>query len=430
MIKTKLFTLLIAFYIGSFDLEAQNLLVLNGGVYGSSTDFANIGIYDFSQNQYTHIDDIFTNSAQDLIIENDRYVYVAAQDSIIKYDMNTLTRVAANEFGSVSTKKLGLYNDKLLVGNFYGSANNNLRIFDKNTLVFIDSVSDLSHSAQNFVIKGDYAYVAQNLTSSNYTDSLGHLAVVDLTTFNVVQRDTLGANGEGISGLVLVGDTIYAIMDNGVGISEYTISSSSVSNYLLTEGINNSDETISRKGNSSQWYVKFGSNIGLYDFTTRTIVNDSIFSIPDAYTFAVDTVNTRFYTTYIDWFNQPSSNLGEVFDNTGTLLGNFPVNFSPEIINILYNNNSSNIYSDAKKTSTPAVFAPNPIHTNTTIIAKEPIESVFIFDVEGKRIKQVALNQNLAQAAKIDMSTFNSGIYLFQINFENGNVQSHKLIKE
>jgi hypothetical protein len=109
-------------FFGISTVSAQQLVVVNGGLFGSQTDFANIGIFNSVSGTFTTLDTIYTNSVQDVLIEENRYIYVAAQDSIVKYDLWTAERLSAAAFGAASTIRLGLYNDKLLVGNWYGTS--------------------------------------------------------------------------------------------------------------------------------------------------------------------------------------------------------------------------------------------------------------------------------------------------------------------
>ena len=104
------------FYFAAFSaLFAQQLVVVNGGAFGGSNN-TNIGLYSIDNQQYTPLDTVGTTAAQDAFIENNRYLYLAASDSIFKYDLVNQTRLASAAFGGWSAIKLGVYQNYLLVG--------------------------------------------------------------------------------------------------------------------------------------------------------------------------------------------------------------------------------------------------------------------------------------------------------------------------
>ena len=221
--------LLFLLLLSSF-LSAQQLIVANGGIFGSSTEFANIGIYNSSDGSFRQLDTVRTNSVQDILVEENRFIYLAAQDSIVKYDLWTGERIAAGQFGAPSTIRLGIYGEKLIVGNWYAASEGNLRIFDKNSLSFIDSIPEISKGATDFSIIGNKAFIAQNNTNANYADTLGYIAVVDLDNLIFLRYDTLSTVGDEIGRLVNVGDTmLYSV--NGI--------SSTISSLHITSGVKN-----------------------------------------------------------------------------------------------------------------------------------------------------------------------------------------------
>ena len=191
------FTYLMLFVLATNVVMAQqqSIIVVNGGLFGSSTAFANVSIEDLTTNNFAHIDSIYVNSIQDVLVDG-QYVYVGAQDSIVKYDWTTKTRLAAEAFVGGSTINIEKYNNYILVGNWYapfGSPspfNQHFTFYDATTLALVDSVPAVTMPAKDFVVVGDYAYISQNngTGAPNYADTLGYLAVVDLTFIHWVKH--------------------------------------------------------------------------------------------------------------------------------------------------------------------------------------------------------------------------------------------------
>jgi hypothetical protein len=67
---------------------------------------------------------------------------------------------------------------------------------------------------------------------------------------------------------------------------------------------------------------------------------------------------------------------------------------------------------------------PNPTNGKLHIESKEPISQISIFNLLGQNIEK---KQNTNQ---IDLSKAKAGIYLLNIEDENGNSQTHKIVKE
>ena len=172
-------------------LQAQGcpeLFVAQGGVFGGTpSQRASVQVLDWcgTGRQVRSLDTIGTTSVQDFLFSPaGQTAYLAAQDSLIKYDLQSFSRVAVAAFGAPSTIKLGLWGDKLLVGNWYepfghtGSYTRHLLLYDTATLALVDSIPDLLFGAKDFLIFGDTAYITQNANDANFQDTLGYLAVV------------------------------------------------------------------------------------------------------------------------------------------------------------------------------------------------------------------------------------------------------------
>ena len=415
-IKTKLSFLFWILFLFSNRLSAQQLIIANGGLFGSQTDFVNLGIYDSRNGNFISLDTVKTNSVQDVIVENDRFVYLAAQDSIIKYDVQSGQRVAVNSFGATSTVRLGLYQNKLLVGNWYGNATGNLRIFDKNDLSFIDSIPEITKGATDFLIIGNKAYLAQNNTNSNYMDTLGYMAVVDLDNLNFLYNDTLSTVGDEIGRLVNVGDTaIYSINGNSNTISRLNLLNGNKNSVAASAVLNPRYTGASVFFDGNKWYLPFNNGIGTFDIVNNSVIQSDIVTVDPnkGFAFAVDPNLAKIYVSQIDYSNQ-SNNSGIIFNLNGDSTGVFPVGFSPEVLGILNNQNVLGNEMIFEENIDFKVF-PNPCTDFLQVSCQIKIDNIRIYNQLGQLVSQIKNLENTDFT--INTSYMESGIYY--LNIEN-----------
>lgn len=317
-------------------LSAQNgverIVIVNGGKFGDPTENVNVMLYDPVSGSSTVIDTVHTQSAQDVFLEGST-AYVAAQDSIVKYDLSTGNRLAATAFGAPSTAKLGIYGDYLLAGNWFGLTAGNLRIFNKDDLSFVDSIPQLSKGARDFVIVGDTAYVVQNFTNQFQSDSAGYISVVDLKRMRFVRDIILDPKDE-LGRLVHVQGRLYGLNPNSETITVYDIASGQV----LPKRFSGLDMQMGFTGpnvliHNDLLYTRFNNGVGVYDLISNRIIDTTLIDT-FATAFALDTINDRFYLTQTDFF---SFMRGGIYDVSGNKTGAFSTGFSPEAIGIVYN---------------------------------------------------------------------------------------------
>ncbi len=405
-------------------LSAQQALFVNGGQYGNSADNVNFVSYDVQSNTYTAIDTIQTQSVQSLLVDGTT-AYVAAQDSIVSYDLTTNTRIATAEFNGPSTKALSVYGANLLVGNFYGKTTDNLYVYDKATLALTDSVTQISKAVSNMLVMGDSLYIAQNFSSSAFSDSAGYISVVDLTTMNYVRDIVFNNNDEGLGFLVpnAAQDGFFGINTNSV--VAYDIASGTVtatpSNFRLSASANKS----SIKGDTLMLQVN--DNIGAMSLTTGLLIDTNIAAYaPTAFSF--DTLNREIYATSTDFFSYKE---GKVFDLDGTELDTLIVGFSPEIVQIYYGNITS-LDKNEKQNLSFHLF-PNPAKSSDPIYLEGLSSSttdaimVTITDITGKIVTRK--NYSVSSMFSINTANLKSGVYLVSVQTDKS-IGVNKLIVE
>lgn len=418
----RMFPILLAFCATMSALSAQKLIVVNGGLFGGGSP-TNLGYYDVGSQQFTSLDTLGTSAAQDAFIEDNRYLYVAASDSIFKYDLVTGNRLVANAFGGWSAIKLALYQDYLLVGNWYSMSDGNLRIFNKNSFAFVDSIPEIVRGATDIVVVGDTAYIAQNINdfTTNFTDSLGYLSVVDLSTMTWLRNDTLAANGEDLGRLWWNGDEhLYALNSVSNTIATYHIPTRQHS--LVPAGV---DLQLSYYGNTifahnAAWYIPFNGGIGSYSIPNAlptTIVPDIVpLGNYEGFGWAMDTLlNQNIFISRVFYSNQ-ANNSGIYYGLNGDSLGVFPVGASPEVLCIWYDHLLSAV--DAENQSESALqldVLPNPTSDFLRLASEHLPErvSLYISDLSGRNVLQQSHFQ--PKEDRLDVRHLATGVYVLTV---------------
>lgn len=337
-------------------VSVNQIVILNGGQFGNPLENVNVTLYDPVLDSYQTIDTIYTQSVQNLVIE-DSIAFVAAQDSIVSYNLNTRQRVAAQKFttpGAQSAIGLAVSGQYVLVGNWYGPfggniTGHNLRIFDKNTLAFVDSV-DIPDPVKDIVVIGDTAYIARNYSSSSFADSAGYLTKVDLTNLQQAGDITFNNNGEGLGRLLTEGQMIYGVNEGSNSLTSYNSSTQSSSTVSLPANVSTNPYGPQAYVDGDQLYFRFGGHygfgqvgmdtLGVYDITTQQMV-DTIAMDSNILAFAIDTINDRSYHTQSDFVNYTT---GAIFEN-GAYAGALDVGLSPETIGIFYRQGNAAPYA-------------------------------------------------------------------------------------
>lgn len=340
----------------------KQVLIANGGQFDPNPGYpanpANVQIYDPSDGSYTPLDTIGTTSVQDLLIEGSE-AFLAAGDSVMRYDLATGTRLAAEAFGGESTITLGLTDSLLLVGNFFlpfGSTDpypNNLRIFDRETLTLVDSVPALSRPVKSIAVDGDFAYVTQNFTSASFSDSAGFMVKLNLSTLAVEDTIEVNQNDEDLGPLLRVDSLLFGL--NG---ASNTITTFNLNTQTATTDTANADLMPGSYGSrysfdaNGDFYLVVDGDIAQYDLATRSLVQGGIVDTVIS-GFALDTLNDRFYVTQTDFFSYTG---GIIYDQQGTRLDTLLAGFAPEVIEVVYNTLPQASDLDVALTADDSVF--------------------------------------------------------------------------
>lgn len=330
----------------------KEVLTLNGGQYGDPTQNVVLTAYDPSTGIYRQSDTIHTESIQDMVLDED-VAYIAAQDSIVKIDLTDMSRLAIAEFPSNSTYSLLKYDSYLLVGNWYnfGPNDTNLYVYNASDLTLHTKIGNTQQGVNGMAVLNDTLYIAQNLTSSAYSDSAGYISVIDLSTFSFV-RNIPGDNVSDVGKLIVRDNKIWSF--NGVS-DTYNIYDPATGTLVSTDfnenfgsGYNGAFHVV-----GDTLWGNFNGAIGAYDLVSDALVIDQLIDTA-ATAFAYDQLNGNFYVTSTDYFSYKA---GLIYDRSGALQGTFDVGFSPEVVRLYNGLNHAPVAVNDVDTTTEGVDA-------------------------------------------------------------------------
>ena len=408
----------------SAQVFVNQVIIGNGGNYGNPSDHVTIATYDPVSQITVTFGDVIRESIQDLIVY-ENFAYVTAEDSIVKFNIDTYEKVAAvyeSNLHKLFYKSGLLYVSRRADINGAPADGIYLKVFNAEDLSLIASVEGISTDAAGIMVECDTIYVA---IPGEWTATEGKFAVID-NNFNLVREMNFGTDAIGIYDLYSDGDKIYSVnkspyMTQTGSVTTYEIFtasySTSIINHVVGKGAGISNNTL---------YLGLDYGIGSYDLTTNQVIQQTIVPDPGSVDYiyiadaAFDEINNLFYVTITDYF---SIGEGKIYNMSGNQTGTFEADISAEAIDIDYRINS---FTREENSYVHLHLYPNPT-VDFINIQNEDITEVNVSDVSGKVIfKKNFDNQNIIM---IDLSGFPAGVYIININLRNNNYFSEKIIK-
>ncbi|NOX48080.1 MAG: T9SS type A sorting domain-containing protein [Chlorobi bacterium] len=321
----------------ALNLNAQfytnQLIVGNGGIYGDPSDHVTVSAYNPDGQTTTSFGDIQRESIQDLIIHGN-YAYVAAEDSIVKFNIDTYEKVAAvyeSNLNQLFCKNGLLYVSRRSDINGPPADGVYLKVFNAGDLALVGSVNGISGDANGIVVESDTVYLA---VSGDWQATEGKFAVID-NSFNLVREMDFGADAVGIFDLYSDGNNIYSVNRSPYGSMSGSVSTYSIWTTLFTTTVfdNVVGKGVAKSNNAL--YLMLDNGIGSYDLGTNEVLETSIVPDPGSSDFiyiadaAFDYLNQLFYVTLTDYFSMGE---GKIYDMEGTETGTFDAEVSAEAV--------------------------------------------------------------------------------------------------
>jgi hypothetical protein len=388
-------------------------------------DYVNVASFNPNTKVYTIFDTIYTQSVQDILIV-DHYAYVAAQDTIVKYDLNTWQRLAAVADSGMS--KLGIDGDKLIVTKQFPVSRFFVEILDANTLALYSLIDNISGDCSGVVATSDSVYVAVN---GGYQGSEGKLAVIDPNSWTLTHEINFGPVAVGIGSIFGYGGYIYSLNETPGGT--VTLGSVTKFNTFTETFTNHVFNVIVGYGIGIQdtlLYAIFNNNVGAYNLNNDQISDTSIILNQGAFNHifflaaALDIVNNNFY---INVGNYTAPGKGYEATIMGDSITSWNEGISANAIAIEYQT-PVGVHSGTPATGS-VDLAPNPVDTwlNVTFNSLKETQSMKISDITGRTIYSSDLKGN-AKSFRINTSAFPQGVYFLSVRSGSGTI-TKKFIK-
>lgn len=417
------FLSLLSFLIGcgAMAQTALQVVVGNGGIYGDDSDHVTITGLNPETYVSSNIGEVIRESIQDLIVV-ENVAFVAAEDSLVKFDLQTNTKL--NAVFQPNLSRLYAAGNVLYVSlrsDLNGAPADGvyLRAFDFDLNEMFET-TEISKDAAGMCKLGDSLYVA---VPGDWQSNEGHFAVLSLD-FSYVREENWGTDAVGIYDLFSQDNTIFAVNKSPYGattgsISYYHINTAThytnTLNHMIGKGVALVNDLL---------YLGLDNGIGSYSIISNTIVDDQIIPDPGSASYisiaaaVLDPINEKFYVTITDYFSMGE---GIVYDISGAVLGGFDAMISAEAMAIHYDLES---FINEFNSFDVQVY-PNPFVHQIQIEMDQKIEEMAIYHLNGQLVKNIsATNSNI-----LNLADLKTGTYLLKIRTENG-IAVQKIVKE
>ncbi|MGA3013457.1 MAG: T9SS type A sorting domain-containing protein [Bacteroidales bacterium] len=389
----------------------KQVISVNGGKFETSppySDFVTLQAYNPLNQSVNVFNTIFTQSVQDILIQG-QFAYVAAQDSLIKYNLNTFERVAAIADSGLS--KLGIYHNRLIVSKQSPVNTYFVEILDTANLSLVSRIEKITGDCSGIASIDDSVYIAVN---GGWMGTEGKIGVIDPSSWTLVREIDLGADAIGINNLYIDGGKLYSVNTTPYGsttgsISLYDPATGTYINHLIDVtvgyGIGVKNHVL---------YSIFNNGIGSFSLSSMTIIDTTIVKDPGATLFkyilssVLDTVNNLFYVNIGDYITNGYCLITSL---NGDSLNSYATGISTQAVGIDYRIYPAGIKEN--KTLTSLTIFPNPVVDQLTIqySGEQDVSGMIIKDIYGKPVKSFNTNLKRNETVTISVEDLSSAVY-------------------
>lgn len=401
----------------------HQLIIASGGAFSNPNDFVTVAAYQPNHFTYQSFGEIRTQAVQHALVDGS-HLFVAATDSLVKYHLDSFQRLAA--IAVSGPKMLHVHGDLLFMSIQYPETSNFVRVYNKNSLELITSISEISGEAAGMVFHAGKIYVA---VPGNWMSTVGKLAILNAANGNFIEEIDFGSSGMGIHNLFVYDNQLVSVNKSAWGVSSgvisfYDLSTNQLNHYTLPHVVG---KGIVIQGDLL--YLLIDNGIGSFNLASRQIVNPAIVSDPGSASFTYfadvvfDHIGQKFYATTSDFFSFGS---GYVYNLDGQTAATFVAGISAEALALDYRN-ISQIATNFSKTA--HVF-PNPAgnHSMLNIVGEKMIVNIDKFSLDGQFFGSTLIKQPTANLT-LDIATLPKGSYVLKIRFLDGSRAVVRFIK-
>jgi hypothetical protein len=269
---------------------------------------------------------------QDMCLDG-HFMYLAAQDSIVKLDMNTHERVGIIACSNVN--QLYVKGGNLYAGRWSSPADGiYVKVYDAGDLSWIADVTDISGDTGDLLVANDTLYVAVN---GGWQGTEGKIAVIDNSN-TLVREVNMGAEAVGIFDLFYSGGKIFTVNRSPYGTSNGSFSTYNVWTMEYSTNVVNKLVGKALDFYLNTLYLVLDGGVASYDFNTNEFMDMEIVGSAGNIICAgaYDHINQYLYVAETDYATTGHT---YIYNMEGESVGDFEVGISTEKILIDYQYN-------------------------------------------------------------------------------------------
>jgi hypothetical protein len=385
------------------------------------TDFVTLETFNPQNNHFNTFSTIFTQSAQSILISG-QVAFITAQDSIAKYNLNTLQRISV--IADSGLNRMALYNGKLLVSKQYPVSQNFLEVLDTANLSLVTRIPGISGDCGGICSMNDTVYVAVN---GGWMGTEGKLAIIDPGTWTLKTEVNFGHMAIGIWDLYpykgrifSVNKTPYGVIDTG-SVTIYTPLNRSFSNIFIPCSI-----AAGTGIKDSLLYLGINYGIGSFNLNTLAIADTIIIPDPGSSVFtyiissALDSLDGRIYTNIGDYTN-PGYCL--VTSQHGDSITSYSTGISSDAIALDYRTYPQGVRDNSGKEVLVRLF-PNPVYDllNVDLSVEVALNRIVIIDISGRELISFRPETSQANSYQISVHSLPSGMFYVILESSEGRI--------
>ena len=312
----------------------NQVLILNEGLYSYDSPVT-VGSFDPLTQNYTTVAEIDSSRfASDLIIDS-TFFYVAADNKILKYDLDTYELLA--EVNVEGVRNLAIHNNYLFAsrGEYAVQYNSYLHVYDKNTLSYVfelDSINGPKVATQNLIVDQGKLYVAIN-NGFEWGNEEGLIGVIDANSLDYISEFDLGDDGKNPDNMMLYENNLYTVNNkdwSGSSISQINLETETVVTKNISAAPTGCGTSCLRSG---KIIYQISQDVKLFQWDPELGQEEDnsseIGSFDNFYELAEDQINQKFYASSTDYVTYGNI---QIYDENYNLESTFTTGISPGTI--------------------------------------------------------------------------------------------------
>jgi hypothetical protein len=376
----------------------RQAIIANGNLF-TAGNYATIASFQFNNQAYQVFDSVGARSVQDVLIEGN-VAYVAADSTILRYDIDTYTRQASVVAPGV--RKLAYWDGKLVATMGFGAANNYVRVFDGTTLNPLFAIAGLSGECEGISIWGDTAVVAVPI---GFGASNGKVAVIDLGAQTLRTEVDLDSNGRGIERLYNANGKVWGLSTIAFANSYCVLTEFDPTSLAFTSHRVDYPGSGSVGIHSNRYFVRRGPGLFSFDLSSTMVVDTLLFPNHSYAAGVINPLNGDYLLTETDYFS-----FGNFYQygGSGSLLHTLPVGISPEALAV---DTRQPLGASEPGMSQQLGLWPNPATDMVSFRLTQPLRQAHlrVVDALGRDVLTRTYNQVLS--ASLPVADLPAGLY-------------------